>query len=106
VAEQGQQQQQQQQQAFASSAAPLLTVDGALITTPDLIGGKAVVHVIDKVLIPPDIAAELGTVPTSHGPGSLRANSKAANAAACPVCLAAVQLVSIAAAAVALGAWA
>ncbi|WIA08507.1 hypothetical protein OEZ85_007941 [Tetradesmus obliquus] len=101
VAEQGQ----QQQQAPPASAAALLAVDGAVITTSDLIGGKAVVHVIDKVLIPPETAAELGTVPTSNGPGSLRAPATAASAAARPVCSAAVQLAGIAAAAVALGAW-
>jgi hypothetical protein len=96
VAEQG------QQQAIRLLTAPLLTVDGALITTPDLIGGKAVVHVINKVLIPPETAAELGTEPTSSGPGSLRVHSKTASAAAHPVCATAMQLAGVAVAAVAL----
>jgi hypothetical protein len=98
VAEQG------QQQALRLFTAPLLTVDGALITTPDLIGGKAVVHVINKVLIPPETAAELGTEPTSNGPGSLRAHSKTASAAAHPLCATAMHLAGVAVTAVALSA--
>jgi uncharacterized surface protein with fasciclin (FAS1) repeats len=37
----------------ASHAGTFLTVDEALVTTPDLTGSNGVVHVIDTVLIPP-----------------------------------------------------
>lgn len=62
----------------AATSPTRLTVDGAAITTPDLVGGKAVVHVIDKVLVTPELAQQLQTPATTgaHNRGSRRKSRK------------------------------
>lgn len=52
----------------AAAAAPTLVIDGAALTLPDLFGGRAVVHVIDKVLVAPEAAHQLNvpTTTTAH----------------------------------------
>jgi hypothetical protein len=55
----------EQQAVLAEGRGSRFAVADARITAPNLIAGKAVVHVLDKVLVPP-VLQELG-VPASPG---------------------------------------
>lgn len=92
------------QEIGAASDECSLAIDGAMLTAADLIGGKAVVHVIDKVLVPPETAQQLKVPATSLGPGSMRVAGSAASSGSQAVCSAVMQLAGVAAAAVVLGA--
>lgn len=47
------------------SRTPVLSVSNSAIVATDIVGGKAVIHVVDRVLISPMLANELGLVPSA-----------------------------------------
>lgn len=47
------------------SHTPVLSVANSAIVATDIVGGKAVIHVVDRVLISPMLAEELGLVPSA-----------------------------------------
>lgn len=50
--------------ASAHSSSSLLTVAASGVVLGDLLGGKAVLHVVDRVLISPGLSRELGLLPS------------------------------------------
>lgn len=54
--------------AAVRTATTKLTVDGAALLYPDIAAGRAVVHIINKVLVPPHVAQQLHVPTTTLGP--------------------------------------
>lgn len=56
-------------------AGATITIDDATVTTPDIVTGNGVVHVIDRVLVPPELAAEATAVQPAEVAATLDAGA-------------------------------